>query len=119
MPAEPCEASLDDPIEPCDAEGLFLAFDDHKPPAVPVTKVLGQTFALVASVGDHGVDLRPERRKPHCQPARRSAIGDTGWFDPARDKKALGIDEDLALAPFYPLVAVEAANTPLSVVFTD
>ena len=54
-------------------------------------------------------------------PSGRAPLGDgyVGRLDPTRDEKSLRINEELALTPLDALVAIEAANTPLSVVFTD
>ncbi|MDT0684571.1 hypothetical protein RM543_18060 [Roseicyclus sp. F158] len=119
MPPEPGEAPFDDPVQPGDPEGLLCPFDDDEPPAVAITKILVQALTLVAGVGDHRMDFRPERREACGEAARRPAIGHAGWLDPARDEKAFGIHEDLPLAALHALMAVEAANAPLSVVFTD
>jgi hypothetical protein len=119
MPTEPREAALDDPIEPGDPERLLAPLDDHKPPAVPVKQVLCETFALIAGVRDDGVNIRSELRQPDRQSARRPAIGHTCRLDPAGDEKPLRINEYLALSSLHPLVTVEAANAPLSVVLTD
>ena len=119
LPAKPCEGPLDDPVEPGDPECLLSPLDDDQSPAAAVAQVLGQRFTFVVCIGDHGMDPRPERRQSCRQPTRRPAIGHAGRLDPTRDEKALCIYEDLALAPLHALVAVEAANAPSSVVFTD
>jgi hypothetical protein len=93
MSAEPGKAALDNPIEPDNLERLLLALDDAEVPAVSVLQVLGQPFAFVASVCDHGMDFRPQQGQPVSQNAGSPAIRHASGLDTASDKKALGINK--------------------------
>lgn len=119
MTAEPGKAALDDPVKSGDLERLFLALDDDEFPAISIFQVLGQPFALKASVCDHGMDCWPQRGQPASQETGRPAIGHTRGLDTAGNKKAQCINEHLPFAPLDPVVPVKTANAPFSVVLTD
>src|SRR3712207_8687550 len=50
--------------------------------------------ALVARIGHHGADVRPERREAGQQPGARAAVRHAGGLHPVRDRQAERSEED-------------------------
>ena len=119
MPAKPAERALDDPVQADDLEGWLASLDDHETPAFVALDLGGELAALVTGIGDDGVNGRPERQEAGHQPGAGPPIRHAGRLDPAGDQQAQRVDQDVALTALYPLVPIEAANAPFSVVLTD
>jgi hypothetical protein len=92
---EPTEAALDDPVRADVLEGALGAFHDLKASPGARLRMAGKFPALVACIGDHRVDPRPERAQPGGLRASCLAIGHVRRLNATRDEKTETVDERL------------------------
>ena len=115
---EPGETALDDPGQASDLEGALLTPDDLQLPTI-APKFGCEFAALVTGVCDDGSQLGPQRRQSGKQPGAGDRVRDARWLYAIGDRDTEHVDQNVAFPSLYPFVAIEAANAPLSLVFTD
>ena len=82
-------------------------------------ELAGELAALVASIRDDRADRRPKRRQAGQQPGAGNRVRRVRRLNAVGERKAEHIDQNVAFPSFHPLVAIEAANAPFSLVLTD
>ena len=115
---EPREAALDDPCQPSDRENTLPALEDSQLPAIAL-ELAGELAARVASIRDDRADSRPKRCQAGQQPEAGNRVRHVRRLNAVGERKAEHIDQNVAFPSFHPLVAIEAANAPFSLVLTD
>src|SRR5512132_4150883 len=116
--AEPREAAFDDPCQPSDRENTLPALEDSQLPAI-APELAGELAARVASIRDNRADRRPKRCQAGQQPGAGNRLRRVRRLDAIGERKAEHIDQNVAFPSFRPLVTIEAANAPFSLVLTD
>ena len=107
---EPGQAALHDPSQAFDLERALAAAGDDQLPAVVPQQVAGQLAAFVPRVGHHGADGGEERAQAPEQTRTRLLVWYVRRLDPARDRQAQRVHQDVALAAPDQLVPVKAAR---------
>ena len=70
----------------------------------------GEFPALVAGVGDDRAQVGKGEVPPADEAMTRDRVGDASRLDPAGERQAERVDEDVALPALHLLVRVEAAR---------
>ena len=71
------------------------------------------------SAVDRSANGRPKRRQADQQPGAGNRVRHVRRLNAVGERKAEHIDQNVAFPSFHPLVAIEAANAPFSLVLTD
>src|SRR5512143_4379516 len=116
--SQPWCSTLDDPCQPSARENTLPALEDSQLPAI-APELAGELAARVASIRDDRADGRPKRCQAGQQPGAGNRVRRVCRLDAIGERKAEHIDQNVAFPSFHPLVTIEAANAPFSLVLTD
>jgi hypothetical protein len=102
-----------------EAAGRQRRMGDDQLPAEVAQQPRCQTLTEVGAVGPQHAQATQERSPLLQQPAQPRLVLHVGWGDQYGPQQAQRVDQDVALAAFDVLAAIEAARPPLSAVGTD
>jgi hypothetical protein len=118
--AEPGEAALDHPAagQELKAFDAGRALDDLDRPGAAIGNRGLQLRAAIDAVGEDMGQLGEGLPQRMQQRHRAMRVLDIGWMHLGGEQEALGVSDDVALAPLDALGRINAARPPLSVVGT-